>query len=231
LDYPVHPDLRVAVMSKAFTDDYAELLDDLAPALESSYIEMRKSPLSCEKYEYSGVLINRLRAFYCAQKNIKNFLGKRVAQAGADFFVESVLFLLRLFNEAEELGFEISSELAVQRKRNAIRPDISIWKGKNLLAVIECKTQLGWLRNHWQYHFEERERKLKEVFPEAQFLVFVMTGGNWPGFGYQPEIPEERQFFCFLKDAWPAHLSKQFDHSLFESPIEDLMRRFKSLSL
>lgn len=218
-------------MSKALTDDYADTLDSLALALKSSYVEMKNLSLSREKHEYSGVLINRLRAFYCAQESIKNFLGKRVAQAGADFFVESVLFLLRLFNEAEALGFEISSELAIQRKRKAIRPDISIWRNGNLLAVIECKTQLGWLRNNWKLHFEERERKLKEVFPDAQFLVFVMTGCNWPGFGDQSSPIEERKFFCFLKDAWPAHLSKKFDNSLFDSPIEDLMQRIKSLSL
>jgi hypothetical protein len=218
-------------MSEAPIDDYADILNGLAPALEASYVKMKISSFSFERHEYSAVLFNRLRAFYCAQETIKKFLGKRVAQAGADFFVEQVLFLLRLFNETEQLGFKISSELSIQRKRNAIRPDISIWKDENLLAVVECKTQLGWLRNHWQYHFEERERKLKEVFPESQFLVFVMTGCNWPGFGYQPEIPEKRQFFCFFKDAWPAHLSKEFDYSLFESPIEDLLQRVKSLSL
>lgn len=217
-------------MSKSPNDDYADILNGLATALEVSYVKMKTSSLSFERHEYSAVLFNRLQAFYHAQEAIKNFLGKRVAQAGSDFFVESVLFLLRLFNETEDLEFEISSELAVQRKRNAIRPDISIWKDGKLLAVVECKTQLGWLRNHWQHHFKERERKLKEIFPESQFLVFVMTGCNWPGFGYQPANPEERQFFCFLKDAWPAHLFGKFDYSLIESPIEDLLQRVKSLS-
>jgi len=218
-------------MSKAPRDEYADILNRLATALESSYAKMKDESLSCEKHEYSVVLFDRLKAFYHAQDNIKKFLGKRVAQAGSDFFVESVLFLLRLFNETEALEFEISSELAVQRKRNAIRPDISILKDGKLLAVIECKTQLGWLRNHWQYHFKEREKKLKETFPEAQFLVFVMTGCNWPGFGPQPENLEDRQFFCFLKDAWPAHISEGFDDSLIEAPIEDLLQRVKSSSL
>ncbi|RZM82166.1 type I restriction enzyme HsdR N-terminal domain-containing protein [Leptolyngbya iicbica] len=217
-------------MVKVPADDYADLLDSLALALESSYMNMKDSSLSIDEYEYSGVLINRLQAFYCAQDTIKKFLGKRVAQAGADFFVESVLFLLRIFNDVEALDFEISSELPVKRKRNAIRPDISIWKDGELLAIIECKTQLGWLRNNWKQHFEEREKSLKEVFPDAQFLVFVMTGCNWSGFGEQNVSIEHRKFFCFLKDAWPAHLSKEFDSSLFESPVEDLMQRLKFLS-
>jgi len=144
-----------------FSDEYALALDSLSVALQNSYSDLKEASLSREDLDYSRLIVNRLRAFYCAQDKIKKILDKQVAQAGADFFVEAILFSLKLFNEVEGLKLEVASERAIQRKRNAIRPDISIWRGDTLFAAIECKTQLGWRRHDWAFHFDEREKKTK----------------------------------------------------------------------
>jgi hypothetical protein len=207
-------------------DEYTQALDNLALALKSSYTQMKLMCTTESDFSYSQVMANRLRTFYLLQRETKSFLGKKVAQAGSDFFVETILFFLKLFNDVEKLDFEIASELAIQRKRNAIRPDISIWRGSELLAVVECKTQLGWNRHNWKSDFESREQKLKEVFPNAKIFLVVMSSCNWGGFSDELKVGE--QLFCLL-NVWPADLSVPPIPSMLHTPIEKLFEQLKSL--
>ncbi len=213
-------------MSVEPQDEYAQALDNLALALRSSYDQMKTMCAAEADFSYSQAIANRLRAFYIAQWETKNFLGKKVAQAGSDFFVETILFFLKLFNDVNGLGLEITSELAIQRKRSAIRPDISIWCGSELLAVVECKTQLGWSRHNWKSDFENREQKLKEVFPNAKMFLVVMSSRNWPGFGDDLKVGE--QLFCLL-NVWPTELSIPPAQDALHTPIEDLFEQFAEL--
>jgi hypothetical protein len=209
-------------------DEYAYALDSLMPALKSSYEKMKLLRLSNGNFDYSQAITNRLRAFYLLQSGTKIFLDKRVAQAGSDFFVETILFFLKLFNDVENLDFEIKSEQAIQPKRNALRPDITIWSGSELLAAIECKTQLGWHRRSWDSHFQERENKIKESFPMAQIFLVVMSGSNWSGFGNDARVGQ--QFFCLLKGGiWLTQLSVNYDETVFETRIEKLFEQLRNL--
>lgn len=214
-------------MSDQFFDEYALTLDNLSVTLQNSYENMKKTTISKENLDYSRLVVNRLRAFYCAQYSTKQFLDKRVAQAGADFFVEAILFSLKLFNEVERLNLQVSSERAIQRKRKAIRPDISIWRGDDLLAAVECKTQLGWRRHDWAAHFNDREQKLQEIFPGAKMFLLVMTNCNWSGFGDDPRAGQ--QLLCLLKDCWPTQISQSFDPLILEHPVERLFEQVKCL--
>lgn len=213
------------------SDEYAIALDSLSAALENSYKKLREGTFSCDNQDYSKLALNRLRAFYCAQHEIKTFLGKQVSQAGSDFFVETILFALKLFNESESLNFEISSERTVKSQRKTIRPDVSIWKGETLVAAIECKTQLGWRRNNWRSHFDERQQILKTFFPRAKMFFMVMTNCNWSGFGNDSRVGE--QLFCLLKDRWPTQIPIVLESSILESildtPIENLLTQVKHL--
>ncbi|MEN8444554.1 MAG: hypothetical protein ABG776_06025, partial [Cyanobacteria bacterium J06555_13] len=209
------------------TDEYAQQLDKLSVALETSYSQMKGLDSSIGKLEFSQAIVNRIRIFYCNQTRTKHFLDKRVAQAGADFFVETVLFFLKIFNEVEGLGFELSSERFIQRKRGSMRPDISIWNGSELIAIIECKTQLGWSPGTWDKGFKHREARLHKDFPEAKAFFLVLTGCNWGGFqSADPRVGE--QLFCLLTEAWPAHLSEEFDPSIIQTPIEQLFQAIKN---
>ncbi|AFZ37141.1 hypothetical protein Sta7437_3643 [Stanieria cyanosphaera PCC 7437] len=215
-------------MSIEIQDEYAIALDSLIPTLKSSYEQMKLSCFSNGSFDYSQAIINRLRAFYLLQLGIKGFLDKKVAQAGSDFFVETILFFLKLFNDVEKLGFEIRSEQAIERKRNALRPDITIWSGTELLAVIECKTQLGWHRRQWDFHFKDRENKIKAAFPKAQVFLVVMSGSNWSGFGDDPRVGQ--QLFCLLKSGiWPTNLSVNYDENVLETRIEKLFAQLRNL--
>ncbi|WP_295616716.1 DUF2059 domain-containing protein [Chamaesiphon sp. GL140_3_metabinner_50] len=215
-------------MSVEFQDEYADALDNLVPALQDSYERMKQQYSPGYKFDYSQAVANRLRAFYATQLGIKKILDKKFAQAGSDFFVETILFFLILFNDLNGLELEIKSEQTIQPKRNALRPDITIWRGLDLLAVIECKTQLGWHRHDWKSHFESREEKIKEVFPNAKIFLVVMTSCNWSGFGEDERVG--KQLFCLLKDIWPTSLSKCRDPEIFDTRIEYLFEEINVLS-
>jgi hypothetical protein len=70
-------------MTVPVSDEYAFLLGKLSSALENSYTIMKESALSCEDADYSRIVTDRLRAFYCSQVQVKTFIDKRFAQAGA----------------------------------------------------------------------------------------------------------------------------------------------------
>jgi hypothetical protein len=214
-------------MPAHFFDEYAFELDSLLAALQNSYDNLKGVSLSRKDLDYSRVIVERLRAFYFAQERIKKFLNKQVAQAGADFFVEAILFSLKLFNEIEGLQLEIASERAIKRKRKTIRPDISVWRGDALLAAIECKTQLGWRRHDWASHFDVREQKLKATFPDAKMFLLVMTNCNWSGFGN--DARSGKQLLCLRKDRWPTQIPKSFDPSILDTPIEQLLEKLECL--
>jgi hypothetical protein len=215
-------------MSFEFQDEYAHTLDNLVPNLEKSYKRMRQLCSSNLKFDYTLAVANRLRSFYQMQKDLKEFLGKNVAQAGSDFFVETIIFFLKLFNDIEGLDLEIRSEVAIKPKRNSMRPDITIWRGSNLIAVIECKTQLGWHRHSWKSHFENREHQLKEVFPDAKIFLVVMTSLNWPGFGNDEKV--DKQLFCLLNNIWPHDMSINPNSETFINRIENLFEQIRPLA-
>lgn len=92
------------------------------------------------------------------------------------------------------------------------------------MAIVECKTQLGWNRNNWEDDFEEREEKLQVLFPNARAFLLVMTGRNWSGFGDNAKVGTK--YFCLLDDIWPV----SFEHNgQILTPIEDLFRKLGEL--
>ncbi len=77
-----------------------------------------------------------------------------------------------------------------------MRADISVWRGDDLFAVIECKTQLGRSRTDWLQEFEEREARLKVQRPRTKLFLLAMTEKNWGGFGNDQR--RGKQFFALL---------------------------------
>lgn len=172
------------------------------------------------KSEISEAILERLKSFYQTQQNLKGFLNKRYQTPGSDFFVETVLFFLKLFIEKTNKSLEVHSERQIIPHRGSIRPDISIWKNDKVESIIECKTQLGWNRNNWENEFFLREQKLKKDFPKAQSYLLVMTGLNWSGFKGNKYLGEK--YFCFLDDLWPTDYKNT---SQLMIPIEILLKK------
>lgn len=173
------------------------------------------------KTEISECIIQRLKTYYDTQNQIKELLNKRYLTAASDFFVESILFFLKLYFVNTGNRYQVHSEKQIVPRKNAIRPDISIWLENELIAIIECKTQLGWNRNGWEEQFNDRDLKLKSEYPNAKSYLVVMTGNNWGGFGDNRRLGN--QYFCLLHDVWPSGYNNK---SQILTPIENLLKQF-----
>lgn len=202
---------------------YNKSISDTFENLKAVYTEIDKNyEFDLSKTEITEAILNRLKTYYETQNNIKTFLDKRYLAAASDIFVESTLFFLKLYFKSKGDKLQAHSERQIKQKRNAIRPDISIWKDNEVIAIIECKTQLGWNRHNWEQEYIDRDKKLKADFPNAKSFLLVMTGLNWSGFGDNSKLNDS--YFCLLNDIWPTTYS---DKSQIFTPIEGLIKQLK----
>jgi len=209
-----------------FEKKYWESLDNQHEQLVSLYEEIKLNAfVSLEKREITKAILLRMKAYYDTQNKIKEFLNKRYLPAASDFFVETITFYLKVIFDIKNVGLEVHSERQIRPKRGAIRPDISIWKNDEVVAIIECKTQLGWNRDKWEEDFQNRESKLKKEFPNANAFLVVMTSENWSGFPNGNKKVGEQYFT--LSSTWPTNISEDKIDDVIRNmnPIEDLFKK------
>lgn len=180
--------------------------------------------IDLESDDISRAVLLRLKSFFKTQNAIKLQLQKVYAAPAADFFVETVVFYLRVVLARLAPDLDVWSERSIVRIQGALRPDISIWRQGEVVAAIECKTQLGWNRTGWLKDFELRESRLTKDFPKAKLFLLVMTGSNWAGFEESPRAGE--QFFLLLDQIWP----KDFEETS-TTDIKDRIERLISVLL
>jgi len=219
--------MGILKLEKNFSKNYKALSNELNK-LSDNIINHGKVDLNSN--EISKAILVRLKYYYNHQNAIKKLLNKRYASPAADFFVETIAFYLNAVFKIYKMPLEVHSERQIKRKRNSIRPDISIWRDDTeVVAIIECKTQLGWNRHAWKSNFSERENKLKKEFPNASAFLIVLTSLNWPGFGEDKNVG--KKYFC-LSNVWPTdiNIDKLDDYLL--NPIEpiicNLIKKYKS---
>lgn len=182
-----------------------------------------KVDLNLTEKEISTAILLRLKAYYDSQVKIKEFLGKRYIAAGADFFVETILFYLKLILEKTAPDFQVFSEKSIKQRRGSLRPDISIWKCNEVKAIIECKTQLGWNRDRWEEDFKKREDQLRKSYPNAKAYLLVMTLANWAGFGINCNVGKK---YFVLSKCWPTDINEDIKDVIvnpFEVLANDLL--------
>ena len=210
---------------------YNAALERVTDSLSDTYDNISKSyKFDLTKNDISRAVIQRLATYYKTQNKVKQLLNKGYLAPAADFFVEATLFFLRLYCMQEKPDLTVQSEKDIliskykdekgKTKREVIRPDISILKNGEIIAIIECKTQLGWNRINWERDFSEREKKLKRSYPKAKAFLLVMTGSNWTGLGNSDK--KGTQYFCLLEDVWPAQFR---DNSQILTNIEELFKQ------
>ncbi len=203
--------------------EYLNTLRGQYEALNSLYWQL----ISNVEIELNGVEITkatllRMKAYYDLQDNIKELLNKRYSASASDYFVETILFYLKVTLESHNSRYSIWSERQIKPHRGAIRPDISIWRGDEVVAIVECKTQLGWNRDNWENDFKKRERILQSEYPSAKAFLVVMTSNNWPGFGSTNEKVGKKYFA--LSSIWPKNISEENIEGIIINSIEGLFR-------
>lgn len=183
--------------------------------------------IDLQGYDISTAVLLRLKSFLETQDVIKSNLKKVYAAPAADFFVETVVFYLQVVLAKLAPDLRVESEKNIVRMQGSMRPDISIWRQDQVVAAIECKTQLGWNRDGWLHDFEDRESRLKVEFRSANLFLLVMTGRNWPGFGDDSRVGN--QFFVLLNDTSPRDFIES-SVSQIKSRIEVLISSLVALT-
>lgn len=210
-----------------FEKKYWESLDNQQRQLVSLYEEIKSNAsISLEERDITKAILLRMKAYYDTQNKIKEFLNKRYLSAASDFFVEAIVFYLKLLFDKKGIDFEVHAERQIIPRRGSIRPDISVWKNDKVVAMIECKTQLGWNRDRWEEDFEKREIKLKDKFPNAKAFLVVMTSENWSGFPADNKKVGEQYFT--LSSTWPTKIPDDKIDSVIMNPIEGLFKKIIS---
>lgn len=101
-------------------------------------------------------------------------------------------------------GLRVSSEENYRLPDRSVRkPDVAIWRGSELVAIIECKTGLGYTRDTWMEHYEARvEEFVAAGLPEAAIIYVVASEQSWRGF--PPEDPRTGTVWFSLarKGSW-----------------------------
>lgn len=201
---------------------YRRALEAPGRELASAFAAARQvAKIDLQGNDITQAVLSRMKSFFATQDMIKTQLSKVYAASAADFFVENILFYLKIVLERIAPQLAVNSEKNIVQKRGSIRPDISIWRDSQVVAAIECKTQLGWNRNNWLRDFEQRELKLKAEFPDANLFLLVMTAMNWPGFGDDPRVG--KQFFVILHDTWPRNFAAESSTKLIAHRLEELI--------
>ena len=172
-------------------------------------------------------IINRLKSYYNHGDGIKSLLDKNKLAPASDFFVEQILFFVKLYLSKVNPGLVVCSERTYSLDKGYIIPDISIWNNENeLVAIIECKTQLGFNRKNWYKDFIEREKKI----PNTKCYYMVMTNNNWSGFTKDTvgsDYKKNKKFYCLLKDKkWP---NENDSVKSIDDTIEKLLLELKKL--
>ncbi len=157
-------------------------------------------------HAYTEAVALRMQAWYHGQRQVQAFLPKDLAAPASDAFVEAVTFFLKVWlcHAAPDLS------VAAERKANRYRPDVSVFRDGKLLAVVECKTNLGRSRQQWKEDFSQRELELGSLPSAPKVFLLVLTARNWHGFGGDPRNGD--QLFTLLSK-WPSDLP------LGESPL------------
>ena len=206
---------------------YLDALRQRASSLKLLYENLRRlGPLPVEGQEITTSILRTLKTYFDVENEVKWFLGKRIRGDAADFFVETLLIYIRAFIETHSLAIEAVSEKSIRAKRGSPRPDISVWQGEQLVAVIECKTNLGWNRHKWERDFIEREDKIHGHFPNATCFLVVLTGINWNGFKGNPRVGD--QYFTLSK-VWPSDVDLDHPEDSIGDPVEPLFRKLRDL--
>lgn len=206
--------------------EISEVYQKIPKVIELAYNEINNQAIGDK--EITRSILYRLHTFYHYQYRLNTFYKRVYTPPAADFFTETVLYYLNVFFKIKKLDYEIKSEVAIKRKRGSIRPDISIWKGEDVIAIIECKTQLGYNRHSWQENFLSREQHLKNDFPMAKAFLLVMTARNWENNHGFANYPERGQKYFVLTDRWPSDID--FDVAHQEYIIDCIEPLFEQIS-
>lgn len=204
-------------IDNAFAEHYRQLFD-IQNDLFGKY---KLYAFDLNKTEITEAIRQRMMSFwYFNVWNTKNILERQSTPSGADFLTETCLLFFKAYFETKfKDKVVVNSEKSIVKKRNAIRPDISVWNRNEteLIAAIELKLNDNWKRGvTMQEHLAKRENDILIHYPRAYFAVVSF----WNFFDTNHENWRTRYVGLYNFD-------KANDHPSTGGYIEDIMKKIE----
>ena len=130
----------IVEIDSVFCNQYRSLLE--TQRMITKNLENYKFDLNTD--EITQVVRHRMFSFWTFNVENCRDLGRSINTVAADFFTETCLFFLKQFFKQHDMEFFSERNILIEKSRKNIRPDISIWKNDQLIAVIELKVSDGW---------------------------------------------------------------------------------------
>ena len=168
-------------------------------------------------------VLSWMRDHFLFQKRFDALFQRSVMQGAADQFTAALALSLEMYLTANGTTSAVRSEVAMERRRGALRPDISVWDNHEAaVAVIECKTNFGYNRNGWAAQYYERTTRIHALFPDCLSTLCVLTKQNWERSWEQFKTSDlaGREWFC-LTEVWPSDIGDDCERDMIH-PIESL---------
>lgn len=177
--------------------------------------EMVAYAILCDSYADGSIDEEQLQKGLCVyldqvarrSRAISSVINRVKEPTIAEVFTEATMMWVDAMLRSprfKHLGWTSSSETSIVLDTGKyIKPDVAIWKGDKIVAIIECKTSLGRARKEWEAAFEERVASLvKKDIKEDSIFLFVASENCWQGF--HPDNPRTLKTWFALcpKHTW-----------------------------
>lgn len=180
-----------------FIQQYKGLLEtqrNISQALKSYPFDLSKDEITKAVYE-------RMMAFWYFNVTNCKELDREVNSVAADFFTETCLFFLKPC--LKQKGLDIVSEKDIRKVKSntkVIRPDLSIWKGDELVAVIELKVSDGWKGKTMTEHLDNRKKEIRQIMENPNLFFGAISFWNCFGEGIKTSDSEYIGLYEFAYD-------------------------------
>lgn len=199
---------NLLAIDSVFTKQYRDLLG----IQQDIWLRLKDYDFNLKSNEITVAIAERMDAFWFFNvHNNKQILERKTNTTAADFFTETCLFFIKAYFENKH-NVSVKSEMSIVPGRNAIRPDISIWKGNDLIAAIELKVSDGWKGKNIIPHLIERENIIRSICPNAYFGVIAF----WDFF--DTNTPEWNKKYVSIK-----HFNEKENHPFTGGRIESIL--------
>lgn len=202
-------------------------------ALKSQFVSIRSDNALMKTLPATKIVLACMGDYFRRLKDFDDLAGREKSPSAADELTFVISATTNAFLSAAGLPAIVASERTVRTKPRAIRPDISVWNHEQeLIAFVECKTNLGWNRNNWREQYWERTEKVRNIIVGVDSYLCILTAENWPSDIYRKDDMRRKRWFC-LAEPWPTELVAPFDHQILD-PIEPMLieirNRFQALA-
>jgi hypothetical protein len=141
----------------------------------------------------------------------------------SDEFTAAVAICLEQFLASRRIPGRVASEETTHRAKGAKRPDISVNSDSGqLLATIECKTNLGWSRKEWKEQINKRTEQMRISCPGSESFLCVLTQSNWDYSEFERSPLCGKQWFC-LSTVPVGRISDPVADTDIKIPIEPML--------